>query len=296
MAVVFRLLMMVLGALPPFMAELVASQAGWLSARIPSKRLRIMKRNVAQILGLPPHTSFARNFYRQVFASQVRCLIDTCCAVIWPGRVHIEGGSDWIALVRRLEGEGRSIIFAAAHIGSWELAANRIAATCSRHLHVLAKLPKVPGGASALEWLRGKSGVSVLWSHKKSLVKDMMTALRKGEHIGMVVDQKPEGRVGDTVQFFDQPVAFVSGPAAMSLRCDAVIVSVAVVRTGTRRFRLIGRLVFDPRTALDMPDEAKAAHISQLCASEIERWIRLYPEQWTWEYKRWVFTSAAPQV
>ncbi|MEY4630772.1 MAG: hypothetical protein RIQ81_892 [Pseudomonadota bacterium] len=291
MAIIFRVLITVLGAMPACVAECLASGIGWLSTRLPSKRLRLMKRNVDQVLGLAPHTSFAQTFYAQVFSSQIRCLIDTCRGVIWPGSVQIEDGNDWVDLVRRLESDGRGIIFMAAHIGSWELAANKIAATCSRHVRVLAKRPKVPGGAAALEWLRGKSGVSVLWSHKKSLVKDMMSALRKGEHLGMVVDQKPEGRVGDTVQFFNRPVAFVTGPASMSLRCDAVIVSVAVVRTGMRRFRLMGRLVFDPRSARDLSGEQEAVHVSQLCTDEIEQWIRLYPEQWTWEYKRWIFNT-----
>lgn len=292
MSIFFRLVLIVLGALPARCAEWTASCIGFLSATIPSKRLRIMKTNVERILGLPRHTSFARSFYRQVFASQIRCLIETARAVIWPGSVEIIDGSGWASMVRKLEADGRSMIFVTAHIGSWELAANQIGSVCTRPLHVLAKRPKIAGGAAALEWLRGKSRASVLWSNRKSLVKDMMAALRKGEHIGMVMDQKPEGRVGDTVNFFDHPVALVSGPAAMSLRCDAAIVSVAVVRTGTRRFLLTGRVVFDPRQSAgadgDFPTNAQ---VSQLCAAEMEQWIRLYPEQWTWEYKRWIFST-----
>jgi lauroyl/myristoyl acyltransferase len=103
-----------------------------------------------------------------------------------------------------------------------------------------------------------------------------------------VADQTPAGRIGDDVNFFGHQVALVGGPAAMSLRCEAVIVSVAVVRTGLRRFRLMGRIVFDPRQVTDPPTNAQ---VSQMCATEMERWIRLYPEQWTWEYKRWIFST-----
>ncbi len=285
-AVLFRILVRLLALLPDPIVETLATTVAWLSGNLPSRRLRLIRMNVDKILGLPPHTSFAKAFYRQVFGSQVRCLVETCREVIAPGTIVLEGEDEWRRLVQGIEKNGRGIIFAAAHIGSWEITGALIARSCSKQVHALAKLPKVRGGATALEWLRQRLGLTVLWSHKKSLVRDMISSLRKGEHLAMVIDQKPEGRAGDTVQFIGKPVAFVGGPAAMSLRCNAPIISVATVRTGPRRFRVIGSLVFDP-SVLD--GSMSETQVSQMCAAEIERWIRLYPEQWTWEYKRWVF-------
>ncbi len=284
----FRCLVHLLAILPDSIVESLANSVAWLSATLPSRRLRLIRINVDKILGLPSHTSFAKTFYRQVFASQVRCLIETCREVVTPGTITLEGEEEWRHLVHRLENDGRSIIFAAAHIGSWEITGAVVARACNKQVHALAKLPKVQGTSAALEWLRGRLGLSVLWSHKKSLVRDMISSLRSGEHLAMVIDQKPEGRAGDTVQFIGKPIAFVGGPAAMSLRCNAAIVSVATVRTGAKRFRVVGGLIFDPQAAEGLKSEGQ---VSQLCATEIERWIRLYPEQWTWEYKRWVFSS-----
>ena len=285
-AALFRILVHLLAILPDPIVENLATAVAWLSGNFPSRRLRLIRMNVDKILGLPPHTSFAKTFYRQVFGSQVRCLVETCREVVASGSIVLEDEQEWRRLVQGIEENGRPVIFAAAHIGSWEITGALIARTCTKQVFALAKLPKVRGGDAALEWLRGRLGLSVLWSHKKSLVRDMMSSLRNGEHLAMVIDQKPEGRAGDTVQFMGQPVAFVGGPAAMSLRCNAPIVSVATVRTGPRRFRVIGGLVFDPAHSAGSISEA---HVSQMCAAEIERWIRLYPEQWTWEYKRWVF-------
>lgn len=285
-AVLFRILVHILAILPDSITEILATGVAWVSGNLRSRRLRLIRMNVDKILGLPPHTSFAKAFYRQVFGSQVRCLVETCREVVAPGTIILEGEQEWRRLVQGIEENGRSIIFAAAHIGSWEITGALIARTCGKQVHALAKRPKVRGGGAALEWLRQRLGLSVLWSHKKSLVRDMMSSLRRGEHLAMVIDQKPEGRVGDTVQFIGKPVAFVGGPAAMSLRCNSPIVSVATVRTGPRQFKVLGGLVFDPVVAHGSISEAQ---VSQMCAAEIERWIHLYPEQWTWEYKRWVF-------
>ncbi|NDE13579.1 hypothetical protein EBZ80_01435 [bacterium] len=286
----FRLLVSLLAALPDWLAEALATMTANMSARLPSRRLRLMRVNVDRVLELPAHTSFAKTFYRQVFRSQFLSLVDTCREVIRPGSVTIEDLQSWQDLVRRMESSGRPVIFAAAHIGSWEITGSVIARTCEKPVYALAKLPKITGAAAALEWIRARMGLSVLWSHKKSIVRDMMGTLRKGEHLAMVIDQKPEGRVGDTVQFMGLPVAFVGGPAAMSLRCGAPIISVATVRTGRRRYRVIGGLVHDPSNVATKESPKTGPEISQLCAREIETWIRLYPEQWTWEYKRWVFS------
>lgn len=292
-ALVFRLLVVALAFLPDWLANAIAAAVAAISTKVPSRRSRLMRVNVDKVLGLPAHTSFAKTFYKQVFRSQFLCLVDTCREVVRPGSVVIENLESWQALVHRMESAGRPLIFAAAHIGSWEITGSVIARSCEKPVYALAKLPKVKEVAPALEWIRRRMGLSVLWSHKKSIVRDMMTTLRKGEHLAMVIDQKPEGRVGNTVRFMGLPVAFVGGPAAMSLKCDAPVISIATVRIGRRRYRVIGGLVHDPHNSATKVEEGAGPEstISQLCASEIEGWIRLYPEQWTWEYKRWVFSS-----
>lgn len=292
MEFLLKTILLMLGRLPDFFAEALSRCAGRFAARRQSKRLRQLRINVDQILGLPEHTSFAKTFYRQVFSSQLRCFLDTCMEICKPGSIQFDDLSNWQKIVRSVEGSdsGRSIIFAAAHIGAWELTGKVIALSCHNQVHALAKWPKVSGAGAVLQWLRKKFGMNVLWSHKKSLVRDMIGVLKKGEHLAMVIDQKPEARVGDTVNFFSHQIAFVGGPAAMSMRCNAPIISVATVKTGPRRYRVLGKLVYDPALA---SAPKSSAEVSQLIATEVEEWIQLYPEQWTWEYKRWVFKPDA---
>jgi KDO2-lipid IV(A) lauroyltransferase len=286
MTFLLKAIIISLGYLPESIHDFLAQNLGRLASRGHSKRLIQLRINVDQILGLPAHTSFAKTFYQQVFSSQLRCFLDTCKELVKPGTIRFDGLDEWQELVQSFEKSGRPVIFAAAHIGSWELTGKVIAMSCNRQVKALAKWPKVQGGGLLLEWLRQKFGLEVLWSHKKSLVRDMMGTLKTGAHLAMVIDQKPEARAGEMVDFYGFPVAFVGGPAAMSQRCNAPIISVATVRTGIKKYRVIGKLVYDPKNT---DPSTTTQVVSQLCASEVERWIRLYPEQWTWEYKRWVF-------
>ena len=68
-AALFRILVHLLAILPDPIVENLATAVAWLSGNFPSRRLRLIRMNVDKILGLPPHTSFAKTFYRQVFAT-----------------------------------------------------------------------------------------------------------------------------------------------------------------------------------------------------------------------------------
>jgi lauroyl/myristoyl acyltransferase len=45
--------------------------------------------------------------------------------------------------------------------------------------------------------------------------------------------------------------------------------------------------------AVEIPEGATAAEITQLCWNEIERSIRARPELWLWAYKQWRFKPSA---
>ena len=125
-------------------------------------------------------------------------------------------------------------------------------------------------------------GTPVLWNHRKTLIKDILLALRRGESVGFVMDQKPEGRRGPIVDFFGKPTPFVGGPAAIAIKTRCAVLSVFCLREGPMEYRILSRKLLDGGHKFE--DEAK---LSQEMAHEIEGVIRAYPEQWLWNYKRW---------
>ncbi|MCX6109209.1 MAG: lysophospholipid acyltransferase family protein, partial [Proteobacteria bacterium] len=186
-----------------------------------------------------------------------------------------------------------------AHLGSWELCAYYAQKAASKPLHVLAKPSRSKLLTAFLDVLRGRMGTHVLWTDKKTLLRDMLEALRRREALGFVMDQKPEGRSGPVVPFFGVATEFVFGPEKLARKIGCPVIAIFCVREGPLTYRLLSETLFgpprpagpagpagpgvDPACAQSTADGAVTAR----CAEAIERVIRAYPEQWTWTYKRW---------
>jgi len=110
----------------------------------------------------------------------------------------------------------------------------------------------------------------------------MLKVLKQKAWLGFVGDQKPRGRKGPVVCFFHQKIAFVAGPAVMAKRLNIPILVVFCVREGPMCYRYVSDVCLLPEDG--ETDEQK---ITQIVATKIEEIVRLYPEQWCWNYKRW---------
>ena len=110
------------------------------------------------------------------------------------------------------------------------------------------------------------------------------------------MDQKPVGRVGPIVDFLGQPTEFVAGPAAMAIKTKAPVLGVYCVREAPFTYRVITdpidvnlMALEDRQTELTKGDREQL--LTQQMANSIAKVITLYPEQWSWSYKRWRFSE-----
>ena len=246
------------------------------------RELRYLARNVQRVYGLPPGTTFAELFERQNLRHQVICALETLRGIQDPTAVTVRGLSELALLIKDAEATGRGHVIVTAHIGSWELCAHYGHKASTKPFHVLAKPAKSAAVTAVLDDLRRGMGTPVLWTNRKTLLRDMLRALRRGESLGFVMDQKPEGRQGPVVNFLGIPTEFVSGPAAMAARSDGAAIAIFCLREGPFRYRLWSESVL--KAGHGLKDETE---LTQRLALVIERVIRLYPEQWAWNYKRW---------
>lgn len=246
------------------------------------KETRRFFENVSRVHGLPAHSEFARGFYRQCLTHQIHCLCETARAVLAPGSIRIDGFEELRQNIKSVRGSENAVIFITGHIGAWELCAQYAGKAFERPLHVLAKRPRSVLLHRMAELLREQMHVHILWVDRKNLLREMIAALNTKEALGFVMDQKPDGRVGHSVTFLGADTEFVSGPAALSKKFRTPVVSIFAVRVGDSHYRLVSRVIVKD------PDEfAGESAITETLAAEIERVIRLFPEQWTWNYKRW---------
>jgi KDO2-lipid IV(A) lauroyltransferase len=270
---------------------------GFLAPHLLKRDQKLIASNVQRVYALPPHSSFSQSFQQQVFRSQWCVLMETLRANLSEkDPVQVEGLEDLARVTRDLMAAGKGLIIITGHLGNWEFVARYTARASGRRFNALAKPSKLPELTKILDDLRARMNTAVLWTDSRNLLKDMLKILKAGECLGFVMDQKPEGRVGPLVKFFDQPTEFVSGPAKLSIRQGSPVLAVFCMRTGVLQYRIIQKLIVPADHGLT--DEIE---LTQKMAKSIESVIRLYPEQWLWNYKRWrpspppsVTASSAP--
>jgi KDO2-lipid IV(A) lauroyltransferase len=253
--------------------------------------IRPLAGNVERIFGLRRGTNFANLFARQNLTHQVLCGLETLRAIQQPELIQVTGFDELQKKVAVAEAAGKGHLIVTAHVGSWELCAYYGRKAGNKPFHVLAKPSRSPAVTKVLDELRHRMGTPVLWTDKKTLVRDMLGALKRGESLGFVMDQKPEGRKGPVVNFFGLPTEFVSGPATMAIRTGAAVISIFCLREGPFRFRLFSEELVPANHGVKDEDA-----LTQTMASAIERVIRLYPEQWTWNYRRWSLKAPLVQT
>ena len=245
------------------------------------KEVRQLYRNIECIWKLPPHSSFAKRFAKQVVDHQIGVFLD---AVYPLSDFEIEGLDILQQHVNEVTSE-RGQLMVTAHLGNWEFAGACTARVTPRAFYALGK--PVRWLTPWIEYGRKQLGMYTLWTHQQAERK-MLQVLKTGSFLALVMDQKPKGRKGPIVNFFSLPTEFVAGPATLAIRSQLGVVAVFCLHVAPGRYRVVSRVLTLPGHG-----EIDIQALTQRFATEIETWIRRYPEQWTWNYKRWIKNSNA---
>lgn len=238
--------------------------------------------NTLRVYGIPSQSYFAKQFAWQIITHQVVCILETVRIIYRRRGFRVIGLEELRACIAKAENQGYGHMIITGHVGSWEMVAFFGKSVSQKPLHVLAKPSRSRSLSVYLENLRQKMGTPVLWNHRKSLMRQVLSALKKGESVGFVMDQKPEGRKGPVVNFLGTPTSFVGGPASIAVKTQCAVISVFCLREGPMEYRILSRMLLPG--GHQNTDELG---LSQLMADEIGEVIRAYPEQWLWNYKRW---------
>jgi len=117
-------------------------------------------------------------------------------------------------------------------------------------------------------------------------VRGLISAMKAGEVVGILMDTNVTPPQGVFVDFFGIPACTASGLARIALRTDA-----AVIPGFTIWDKSLGkyRLRFDPIVELIRTGnlEADIQANTQKFTKIIEDYVRRYPEQWLWVHRRW---------
>jgi len=182
------------------------------------------------------------------------------------------------ALARR-----KGVLFLTAHIGGWELSA--FAHSLQGHpLHVVMRpLDNVHLDRLTRQYRTMHGNMMV---DKDDFVRGLLSAMKAGETVGILMDTNMTPPQGVFVDFFEIPACTASGLARIALRTDAAVIpGFTIWDPALRKYRLR----FEPPVQLIRTgnDDSDAVANTALFTKIIEEYIRKYPDQWLWVHRRW---------
>jgi|SRR5689334_689067 len=183
----------------------------------------------------------------------------------------------------RAEARGKGVIYLTAHLGGWELSA--FSHSIQGHpLHVVMRSMDNPFLDRFITHLRTMHGNRAV--DKDNFVRGLLSAMKAGETVGILMDTNMTPPQGVFVDFFGIPACTASGLARIALRTDAAVVPGFTI--WDRKLRKY-RLRFDPALALIRTGDEEADIVANtaLFTKVIEQYVRLYPDQWLWVHRRW---------
>jgi KDO2-lipid IV(A) lauroyltransferase len=272
-----------LGALPRSLSRALAISIAWAIYFLHGRLRRVGMRNLA--LAFPEKTKRERaRILRGEFASLGRQLAEVCLFPSYTAKnaekvIIYDGFENFQQAIAR----GKGVLFLTAHFGGWELSA--FFHSLNGHpLHIVMRPLDNVYLDALIRRYRTMHGNTVV--DKNDFVRGLLSAMKNGEVVGILMDTNMTPPQGDFVDFFGIPACTATGLARIALRTDAAVLPGFAIWD-----RALGkyRLHFDPAVELIRSGNIEADVIANTAAFTkiIEDYVRRYPEQWLWVHRRW---------
>jgi KDO2-lipid IV(A) lauroyltransferase len=130
--------------------------------------------------------------------------------------------------------------------------------------------------------------------HKDDFARGLISAMRAGETVGILMDTNMTPPQGVFVPYFGVEACTASGLAKVALKTDAAVLPGFLLWDEARRKYV---LRFGERMELVRTDDAAADVLANTAAfaAMTERYVRANPEQWLWMHRRWKTRPAGEQ-
>ena len=186
----------------------------------------------------------------------------------------------WNNLTPKYPGKGALIL--TAHFGGFEL----LPAGHALHgfqIGLVHHTQRFLAGDSLVTFIRERAGVQIIRKH--TAAREMLRSLKRGEIIGIPLDQNAKRSEAIWVPFFGQLAATPSGFDRLAMMAGAPVVPVFIVRQpdGVSHVIEIFEEIPQQRTG---DREADTLVNTARYQKAIEEMVRRYPEQWLWTHRR----------
>ena len=185
-------------------------------------------------------------------------------------------------LVIKKFNEGKGLIILSAHFGNWELIPPAIGVRLGLNGLTIVKPLRNPHVDRWMNNLRTRFGNEVI--PLGISLRKTYQSLKEKKMIGIAADQRgPEE--GVKVKFFNTEVPVYNGPAVLSMKTGAPILSLLAVRQKDYKYKIEVKEI----DANDLPEsfDDGVVELTQRHTLHLENMIKKYPEQWFWMHKKW---------
>lgn len=186
------------------------------------------------------------------------------------------------AVQKALKGDA-PLFLIGAHMANWELGAGMFLQHFKKELHITYRAPNNPYVDKLLHRARNLGGEVTAYPKERESGRKILSALKSGHHIGMLVDQKYNE--GIAIPFFGRDAMTNPVFVQMAQKFKSPVIPAYAVRENGSNFRVI----FDE--PLELFDQNGAArpleNVIKDTHLKLERHIAAHPEQWLWLHRRW---------
>ena len=272
-----------LGAMPRGLARLFAGALAFAVYHVLGRLRRVGERNLELAFpGITPQkrAELLHGVYRSLSRQRVEfCRMSGYTAENTREWIRTEGLEHYL----KAHSRGKGVLIVTGHLGAWEL---------SSFYHSLMSYPmgmvirrldnrRLDAYVNAIRCLHGNRVL-----HKDDFARGLLTAMRAGETVGILMDTNMRPPQGVFVEFFGRPACTASGLARVALKTGAAVLPGFMVWEPAEKKYV---LHFGPELVFARSGDAEADALAatQACAAATEEWIRRYPDQWLWIHRRW---------
>jgi Kdo2-lipid IVA lauroyltransferase/acyltransferase len=193
--------------------------------------------------------------------------------------IRYEGLEHYLAARDR----GTGVLIVTGHLGAWELSSFWHSLMGYPMAMVIRRLdnPRVDRLVNRIRCLHGNRVL-----HKDDFARGLLSAMRRGDTVGILMDTNMTPPQGVFVPFFGTEACTASGLARVALRTGAAVLPGFLVWEASE-----GRYVlhFGEEIALVQTgeDENDTVENTARFTAVIEEFVRRYPDQWLWVHRRW---------
>lgn len=187
-------------------------------------------------------------------------------------------GLEHVAKFNRMK---QPFLLCLAHIGNWDFLIRNITNLYPK-FSIAYRKANNPFVDEAIVKTRASENIRLIAKGPIG-AKDLVRAIKDGDAIAMLVDQKMND--GIEVPFFGLPAMTANAIAKLSLQFNMPIVPVQIIRTKGSNFKATIHPVLETKRSGDKYADSYA--IMEQINLIIEGWIRQNPEQWFWFHNRW---------